>query len=76
VAGNPARARGLNKEGLKRHAFPDATQKALQEAYRALYRSPGSRDELLEKLGDQARQDAHVRLLLEFLEQHRRGIIR
>lgn len=76
VAGNPARARGLNKEGLKRHGFPDATQKALQQAYRALYRSGGSRDELLEKLRQQARQDAHVGQLLEFLEQHQRGIIR
>ena len=76
VAGNPARARGLNKEGLKRHAFPEATQKALQQAYRALYRSGVSRDELLEKLRQQARQDAHVGLLLEFMEQHQRGIIR
>jgi UDP-N-acetylglucosamine acyltransferase len=76
VAGNPARARGLNKEGLKRHAFPEATQKALQQAYRALYRPGGSRDELLEKLRLQARQDAHVGLLLEFMEQHQRGIIR
>ena len=76
VAGNPARARGLNREGLKRHAFPDATQRALQQAYRALYRSGGSRDELLEKLRQQARQDTHVGQLLEFLEQHQRGIIR
>ena len=76
VAGNPARARGLNKEGLKRHDFPDATQKALQQAYRVLYRSGVSRDELLEKLRQQARQDVHVGQLLEFLEQHQRGIIR
>lgn len=76
VAGNPARARGLNKEGLKRNAFPEDTLKTLQQAYRALYRSGGAPNEQLEQLRKQAERDTHVGLLVSFLEQHRRGIIR
>jgi UDP-N-acetylglucosamine acyltransferase len=76
VSGNPARARGLNKEGLRRNAFPAAALKTLQQAYRTLYRSGASPDEQIEQLRQQAGQDAHVGLLVRFLEQHRRGIIR
>ena len=76
VAGNPARARGLNKEGLKRNAFPETALKALQQAYRTLYRSEASLEEQMEQLKQQAERDTHVGLLVRFLEQHRRGIIR
>jgi UDP-N-acetylglucosamine acyltransferase len=75
VAGNPARARGLNKEGLKRNAFPEAALQTLQQAYRTLYRSGASPDQQIEQLRQQAGQDTHVGLLVRFLEQHRRGII-
>jgi UDP-N-acetylglucosamine acyltransferase len=75
VAGNPARARGVNKEGLKRNGFPAPAIKALQQAYRTLYRSGFSPDEQLEQLRLQAGQDEHIGLLVRFLERHRRGII-
>jgi UDP-N-acetylglucosamine acyltransferase len=76
VAGNPARARGLNKEGLKRNGFSEPTLKVLQQAYRILYRSGVPPEEQVKMLARQAAQDPEVGLLVGFLEQHRRGIIR
>jgi UDP-N-acetylglucosamine acyltransferase len=76
VAGNPARARGLNREGLKRNGFTAPAMKALQQAYRTLYRSGSTPDEQLEQLELQAGEDVHVGMLVSFLQHHRRGIIR
>jgi len=76
VSGNPARARSLNKEGLKRHGFSEDELKHLQQAYRVLYRSENSPEKILDQLREQSASDIHLQVLVSFLEQHRRGIIR
>ncbi len=76
VTGNPARNSGLNAEGLRRHGFPDATRKALQQAYRTLYRSNLSLQAALQRLQDQSRQDEAVAVLAAFVEHAKRGIVR
>lgn len=76
VTGNPARSSGLNAEGLRRHGFPEATRKALRQAYRTLYRSGLSLQQALERLQEQSRQDAAVAVLAAFVERAKRGIVR
>jgi len=56
VEGHPSRVRGLNLVGLKRARFPEATIRALKDAYRLLYRS------------DLPVRDAAARLKVDFAE--------
>ncbi len=76
VTGNPARSSGLNAEGLRRHGFPEATRKALRQAYRTLYRSNLSLQEALQRLHDQSREDQAVAVMGAFVERAKRGIVR
>jgi UDP-N-acetylglucosamine acyltransferase len=69
--GNPARARGLNRVGLKRNGFPAAEIAALKQAYRMLH-SPGmSLREALERMA--AIDSAAVGELKAFIEGSKRG---
>ncbi|SRR5579883_1635199 len=72
VEGNPARVRSLNRVGLQRAGFGDATGgqtlQALKRAFRLLYRSGLTLNEALEKL-DMLPYDEHVQHLQRFLRQ-------
>lgn len=74
ASGNSASPRGLNVEGLQRRGFDSARVSLLKRAYKTLYRSGLTLDEAKERL--RAEQGEDVRVLLEFIEQSRRGIIR
>jgi len=76
VGGSPARAHGLNMEGLRRRGFSPESRMALKRAYRTLYRENRSLEDALAQLRQQAAGDANVAVLTEFLEQQRRGIVR
>jgi UDP-N-acetylglucosamine acyltransferase len=76
VGGSPARAHGLNMEGLRRHGFSEESRKALRRAYRTLYRESLSLQDALSALREQAESCAEVGLLVEFLEKQSRGIVR
>jgi UDP-N-acetylglucosamine acyltransferase len=76
VKGNPARCSGLNVEGLRRHGFPEASRKALRQAYRTLYRSNLSLQSALQRLHEQSLQDEAVAVLAAFVERAKRGIVR
>ena len=76
VGGTPARAHGLNMEGLRRRGFPEESRKALRRAYRTLYRESLSLQDALAALREQAASCAEVGMLVEFLEQQSRGIVR
>jgi UDP-N-acetylglucosamine acyltransferase len=76
VGGTPARAHGLNMEGLRRRGFPEESRKALRRAYRTLYRESLSLQDALAALRKQAASCAEVAALVEFLEQQSRGIVR
>lgn len=76
VGGTPARAHGLNMEGLRRRGFPEESRKALRRAYRTLYRESLSLQDALAALREQAESCAEVAVLVEFLEQQSRGIVR
>lgn len=76
VAGNRARAVGINKEGLKRRNFSAESIRALQEAFKLLIKSSCSHKVALEKVGELAQRDANVRKMLDFLDASERGWIR
>ena len=76
VGGSPARAHGLNMEGLRRRGFSAESRMALKRAYRTLYRESRSLEDALAQLRQQAAGNADVAVLTEFLEQQTRGIVR
>ncbi len=76
VGGSPARAHGLNMEGLRRRGFSPESRKALKRAYKTLYRESRTLEDALVQLKMQAAGNAEIAVLTEFLEQQTRGIVR
>jgi len=76
VGGSPAKAHGLNMEGLRRQGFSEASRKALRKAYKTLYREQHSLQEALVILRRQAEAHEEVIPLVEFLDRQTRGIVR
>lgn len=76
VAGNRARAVGINKEGLKRRGFQADSIRALQDAFKLLIKSSCSHKVALDKVEELAKQDDNVRKMLDFLDASERGWIR
>ena len=76
VGGSPARAHGLNMEGLRRRGYPEAVRKQLKDAYRVLYRENRSLQDALSHLRDMAGKCGEVQVLVDFLDQQTRGIVR
>ena len=73
VAGNRARAIGINKEGLRRRDFSKETIRALQEVFKILVKAKGSHQEAVEKAKVLAKDSVEVQQVLDFLEQSQRG---
>jgi len=76
VAGNRARAIGINKEGLKRRGFTAKSIRSLQSAFKLLVKSSCSHKVALEKVEEIALQDENVQMMLDFLNNSERGWIR
>jgi UDP-N-acetylglucosamine acyltransferase len=80
VSGNPAGARGVNLEGLKRRGFTRPQLDAIRNAYKLVYRSNLTLEEAkaeLAKLQAQAPDAAaQVGAMLDFLGSASRGIVR
>jgi UDP-N-acetylglucosamine acyltransferase len=76
ASGNPATARGMNFEGLRRRGFSADAIAALRRAYKTLYSSGLRLEEAKEALA--AEQDAHpeLRPLVDFISVPGRGIVR
>ena len=76
AAGNTAKPYGINSEGLKRRGFGPESIAAIKAAYKTLYRSSLTLDEAKQALAVQAGAHPEVGLLLEFLRESRRSIVR
>lgn len=76
VGGSPARAHGLNMEGLRRRGVPEATRKTLKQSYKTLYRENLSLQDAIKVLKDRAKDCPELEMLVTFLEQQKRGIVR
>ncbi|WP_117233482.1 acyl-ACP--UDP-N-acetylglucosamine O-acyltransferase [Vibrio maerlii] len=74
--GNHATPFGLNLVGLKRNGFEKPEIRALQKAYKELYRSGKTLEEAKESLIEMAQEFDAVKPMLELLEKSERGIIR
>ncbi|MFH0937790.1 MAG: acyl-ACP--UDP-N-acetylglucosamine O-acyltransferase [Planctomycetota bacterium] len=72
--GQPARIRGLNKEGLKRRALSSDAQQALKEAYRLCFREEISQQQAFDQIAkDGLEKYIEVVLFVEFLKATARG---
>jgi UDP-N-acetylglucosamine acyltransferase len=80
AAGNPAEAQGINQEGLRRRGYTPERIAVVKQMHRTLYRKgltlAQAKDELAALQGSAADAEADVRLMLEFLANAERGIVR
>ena len=74
--GNPAEVRGINKVGLERRGFNDASIRALRECYKLLYREDMNVQQALAAITKRFPDDAIVQQLTAFVTSSERGIIR
>lgn len=76
AGGNTARARAINREGLKRRGFSPDTIAAITRAYKTLYRQGLLLEDALAELDEQSRHSPEVARFLAFIRDARRGIVR
>ena len=76
VEGHPAIPRMINVEGLKRRGFSAEDIKALQQAYKVLYRKKLPLAEALEQLREMASSCDAIHPLITSIESSTRGIVR
>jgi UDP-N-acetylglucosamine acyltransferase len=76
VSGHPAQTYGLNVEGLKRRSFTADDITVLKRAYKTLYRQGLSLEEAVHKIEAMIPECKHVQLLIDFIKNSTRGIIR
>ena len=76
AVGGPARPHSINSEGLKRRGFSAEQIRNLRNAYRTLYRSGLRLEEALEQLRAAAETQPEVRLLVDFIPQSTRSLVR
>jgi len=74
--GNHATPFGINIEGLKRRGFDKEALHAIRAAYKLIYRSGKTLDEIKPELDAMAAQHAVVKTFTDFLARSQRGIIR
>jgi UDP-N-acetylglucosamine acyltransferase len=76
VAGNPARAIGLNKEGIRRRGLDEQAVQDLREAHRVVYRSGLGVAAAVAQLRELAERSAAVGLFVRSVEASKLGIVR
>ncbi len=73
--GSPAEPRTINREGLKRRGFTSQQISLANKAYKLLYRRGMQLDESIKAISDLG-DDEVVRILLDSINNSKRGIIR
>ncbi|MGF1719821.1 acyl-ACP--UDP-N-acetylglucosamine O-acyltransferase [Vibrio kyushuensis] len=74
--GNHATPFGLNLVGLKRNGFERTEIRALQKAYKEIYRTGKTLEEAKPTLIEMAEEFSSIKPMLDMLENSERGIIR
>jgi len=74
--GNPAKPRAINFEGLKRRGFNKERISMIKTAYRVLYKSDLKLDEAVLELEQIAQNSDDVKMMVEFIQQSSRSIVR
>jgi UDP-N-acetylglucosamine acyltransferase len=76
VAGEKARAKGVNTEGLKRRGYSQEQIQQVRRAYRVLYRSGLPLEEAKAQLQEMADGHDEIKPLVDFLETTQKSFIR
>jgi UDP-N-acetylglucosamine acyltransferase len=76
VSGHMAEPRGINVEGLRRREFSAQAISQLRQAYKILYKSNLRLEHATEQLRVMAAQQPEIALLVDFLENQKRPIVR
>jgi UDP-N-acetylglucosamine acyltransferase len=74
--GNPAEVRSFNKIGLQRHGFSEEAVRSIKEAYRIIYRSKLNLQQAIEEMRAELPPTPELTLMLEFVSNSPRGIIK
>jgi UDP-N-acetylglucosamine acyltransferase len=72
--GNPAETRTVNKVGMERHGVSEATQSALRQAFKILFREGLTIPNALSRIEQDLPQLPEVLHLLKFVRSSERGI--
>lgn len=76
VEGNTARARAINREGMRRRGMSTETIEAVRRAYKTLYRQHLTLERALAELAAAAAGCPEVSRFVEFVRASERGIVR
>lgn len=74
--GDPAKPHGINGRGLRRRGFSDAQVLNIKRAFKTLYRSGLLLEEAKAQFASLLPAQPELRILLEFIQQSTRGIMR
>ena len=74
--GNPAIPRAINFEGLKRRGFSKDRIANIKSAYRVLYKSDLKLDQAVQELEAMATESEDVKMMVDFIKESTRSIIR
>lgn len=75
TAGEPLRFGGINKIGLQRRGFSEATRELIKRAYRMYFRSKTTRSIALKEIKETLPDTPEIRKIVSFIESSERGII-
>ncbi|MDE2090232.1 MAG: acyl-ACP--UDP-N-acetylglucosamine O-acyltransferase, partial [Gammaproteobacteria bacterium] len=76
VSGHMARPHGINTEGLKRRGFSPRALAGLRKAYKILYKSRLTLEHAIAQLEALAAECAEVGIMIDFLRDSQRSIVR
>ena len=76
VSGQPAVARGINSEGLKRRGFSAEQIRNIKNAYRITFRKGKRKDEAIDEIAELATTQPELELFLDSLRSSERGLTR
>ena len=76
VNGQPAQAKTINIEGLRRRGYSSEAISEIKRAYKTIYRQGLTIDEAINTLTTKAESQPELNLLIESLQSSNRGIVR
>lgn len=76
VSGQPAVARGINSEGLKRRDFSKEQIHNIKNAYRLTFRKGKKLSEAIDEIAELSKEQPELNLFLESLRLSERGLVR
>ncbi len=76
AGGYPLKIMGLNAVGLKRRGFSKESLKVLQSVFRLLFNSGLNTSQAVERIKSDLEITSEVRIVLDFIEQSNRGLVK